>query len=118
LEQLKTLAEKYPLYYKLINIKPKWGIDFSIDYAGVDGHTFEIFHYEWDSFNLEQVEQVKLKLEQVIMETDWDAAAFELMNKSQEWFNLDFFEQSAYKCKFFNLPNEHFKTVLWDWKQK
>jgi hypothetical protein len=124
LEQLKEWAygtEEHPgtpLFHKVIAIRPKWGIDFSLDYVGTDGNgnmiACEIFHYEWDSFDYEKAKQMKLMVEKVIETTDWNQAAKEVLARKKEWQDLSFFEQSDWKCKFFGLPSENFKMVTWD----
>jgi hypothetical protein len=113
LRQLQTFAANNPLFHKVIAIRPKWGIDFSLDYVGRDGVVFEIFHYEYDCFSYLEAEKARKNVEIVIETTDWNAAAKELLNKKHEWENLSFFEQSDYKCKFFGLPSEQFKMVTW-----
>lgn len=117
LRQLQTWGANNPLFYKLIGIRPKWGIDFSLDYVGRDGKgnmiACEIFHYEWDSFSYPEAEKARKKVEKVIEETDWNTATKILLDKKSEWENLSFFEQSDYKCRFFGLPSEQFKMVTW-----
>lgn len=127
LKQLKEWANgndttmAVPLFYKLISLRSKWGIDFSMDYVGTDG-TFgsedsmiacELFHYEWDSFSFEEADAARIRLEKVIEETDWNKAAKELLRRKEEWIHLPFFEQSDWKCAFFGLPSEKFKMVAW-----
>lgn len=103
-----------PLFYKLLAIRPKWGIDFSMDYVGRDGTVCELFHYEWDSFSYEEAEESRLRLEQVIENTNWNQAAKELLDSRVIWENMSFFEQSDWKCAFFGLPSEQFKSVIWN----
>jgi hypothetical protein len=109
-----------PLFQKLLSMKPKWGIDFSMDYVGYDGPegsgsmiACELFHYEYDSFDFNEAEEARLRLEKVIENTDWNEAAKELLRCKPEWENLSFFEQSDWKCRFFGLPSEQFKMVVW-----
>ena len=114
LEQLLTLAENYnPMLYKLTKMKPKWGIDVSIDFVSED-HVFEVFHYEWDAFDYESVLEKKFEIENLVLNLNWDDVALELINKKDEWYYLDFFEQSKWKTDFFGLSPEKFKNVIWD----
>lgn len=114
LEQLKRWANVEPMLHKLINIRPKWGLDFSIDYVDFRGNVFEIFHYEWDTFDYQDAIEMKNRVEKVIEDTNWDRAASELLNRKSEWINLPFFEQSDWKCNYFGLPKEQFKMVTWN----
>jgi hypothetical protein len=126
-EQLEAWARGHPelgipgcpLFQKLLSMKPKWGIDFSMDYVGYDGTegsmiACELFHYEYDCFTFSEAEEAKLRLERVIENTDWNEAAKELIKRKAEWENLSFFEQSDWKCRFFGLPSEKFKMVVWN----
>ncbi len=114
LSQLEFFAKTNFLLYKLINIRPKWGIDFSMDYADQSGNTFEILHYEYDSFDYNEINDKKKTCEEKFLDTDWDFAAQHLMRHKSEWHNLDFFAQSAWKCNYFGLPDERFKEVIWE----
>ena len=58
LEQLEYIAQEHnPMLWKLVKMKPKWGIDISIDYVSPEA-VFEVFHYEWDAFNYDAVSAV------------------------------------------------------------
>lgn len=113
LDQLLYLARKNPLIYKVIQIKPKWGIDFSLDYVDKDGDCFEVLHYEHDSFSFEDANMVKRELESLIFDTDFEESAQYLKSCKEDWKNLEFFDQSDWKCGFFGIPKERFKMVIW-----
>lgn len=113
-EQLISWARENALIWKIIKIKPKWGLDFSIDYADHDGNVFEVLHWEWDSFSYDEVIEKRDKYEPILRNTDWNDAAKKLLRIKDQWYNLDFFEQSNYKCNYFGIEPEQFKMVLWE----
>jgi hypothetical protein len=104
LKQLKTFALINPLIRKLIHIQPKWGIDFSMDYVD-HKECLEIFHYEYDGFDVDQIEDIREKIEEVILSTNFDRVAKDLIQRKKEWINLEFFDQSDWKCKYFGVPS-------------
>lgn len=112
-EQLVAMSEYNPMLWKLIKMKPKWGIDISIDYVS-ELKCFEVFHYEWDSFIYEEVIEKKLEIEKFILNLDWDQTAIDLWKVKHEWINLDFFEQTQWRTDFFGLEPEKFKNVIWE----
>lgn len=113
LAQLKMWSQDLPLIHKLISIRPKWGLDFSMDYADRDGNVFEVLHWEWDSFDYNEILAVKQGAEQILLNIDWADAAKTLLNRKDEWHHLDFFAQSDWKCEFFGITKEQFKMVIW-----
>ena len=112
-QQLRTLAETNPLIYKVINIKPKWGLDFSMDYASPEGHTFEVLHYEFDTFSYHEAQDRKLEYERKFVNIDWDHAAQQVWQHKDEWYDLPFIQQSAWKCEYFGIEHESFGHVCW-----
>lgn len=113
LNQLKDYAKLNPLLWKLIHMKPRWGIDVSIDYVDLEGRVFEVFHYEWDDFKYDLVVSKKKEIEKFVLETDWSAAADDLWERRDEWMHLDFFEQSDWKTEYYGLSPEKFKNIIW-----
>jgi hypothetical protein len=114
LEQLKEYAKRNNLVNKLINYKGKWGVDFSMDYVDSLGNSMEILHFEYDSYNLNEVQEIKEKVEEKLFTVDWNQAAQFILEKKNEWIDLEFFEQSKWKTDFFNLPQERFKQNAWE----
>jgi hypothetical protein len=113
LEELQHWARALPLINKVIAIRPKWGLDFSMDYVDRQGNAFEVLHWEWDSFDYDEIQAVKLEIEPVLKAIDWQDAAQNILAKKDSWHDLDFFTQSAWKCNYFGVPEERFKMVAW-----
>jgi len=111
--QLLEISKINPMLHKLIKMKPKWGIDISIDYVSEDA-VFEVFHYEWDSFEYNAVVDKKAEIEEFMLSRDWDDIAKTLWNKKDEWYDLDFFEQTQWRTDYFGLSPENFKNVIWE----
>jgi len=114
LAQLKEYAQKNPLLWKLIKMKPKWGIDLSIDYVDDSGNVFEIFHYEWDGFNFNDVAQKKEEIERFVSKQNWGISARIVWERRDEWMEMDFFGQSKWRTDFFALSPEKFKNIVWE----
>jgi hypothetical protein len=114
LGQLKEYVKDNNLVNKLINYKGKWGVDFSMDYVDSKGNSMELLHFEYDSFNYNEIQDIKVKVESIVKGTDWEAATRYMMIRKYEWINLEFFEQSKYKTDFFGLPAERFKQNAWE----
>lgn len=113
LAELEHWAGDLPLIHKVLALRPKWGLDFSMDYVDRTGNAFEVLHWEWDSFDYNEIQAVKESIEPVLLAIDWDDAAASILKHKAEWHHLDFFAQSAWKCEFFNIPKERFKMVSW-----
>ena len=112
-EQMVELADRCPLIHKVLQIKPKWGLDFSVDYADSQGNVFEVLHWEWDTFDFEEIQQKKKQMDIFLLSQNWDKMAKQLLEKKAEWHDLGFFKQSAYKTDFFGIEKERFKMVIW-----
>jgi len=112
-QQLLAFAHINPMLYKLVRMKPKWGIDISIDYVS-EHAVFEVFHYEWDSFEYQAVVDKKGEIEEFVLAQDWDDVAKTLWKKKDQWYNLDFFDQTQWRTDYFGLTPENFKNVIWE----
>ena len=99
-QQLIEVSANRPILQKLLNIKPKWGIDFSLDYVTHD-IVMEVIHIEQDFDNLEDAYRAKERLEHIIDTTDWYEGAIELWKRKAEWENLSSDDHSDYKAQFF-----------------
>lgn len=99
-EQIKEVCKNRPILQKLLNIKPKWGIDFSLDYVTHD-IVMEVIHIEQDFDNVESAYEAKQRLEHIIDNTDWFDGAMRLHQRKNEWENLSSDDHSDYKAQFF-----------------
>jgi hypothetical protein len=114
LRDLKNWAKELPLLHKVIAIRPKWGLDFSMDYVDRAGNAFEILHWEYDGFDYNEIQDTKVTMESMLLSIDWDDAGASLLEKKSQWHHLDFFAQSEWKCRYFGVENERFKMVVWE----
>ena len=113
LEELKMWTKSLPLLNKIIALRPKWGLDFSMDYVDRQGNAFEVLHWEYDGFDYEEVQFLKLQVQDKFASTDWDDAGKQMLKHKDQWHHLEFFEQSEWKCNYFGIPKERFKMVAW-----
>jgi hypothetical protein len=113
LAQLEGWARHNNLIYKIIKMRPKWGMDISVDYVDADGNVFELLHWEYDGFDYQEIADKKTNIEKILLTVDWNSAAAEMIRRKSEWHHLGFFEQSAWKTEFFGIEKERFKMVLW-----
>jgi hypothetical protein len=113
LAELEHWARALPLIHKVIALKPKWGLDFSMDYVDRQGNAFEVLHWEWDSFDYLEIEAVRKTIEPVLANIDWQDAGKQILAHKDSWHHLDFFAQSQWKCEYFGIPEERFKMVAW-----
>jgi hypothetical protein len=114
LKELQHWAKSLPLIYKVIALRPKWGLDFSMDYVDQQGNAFEVLHWEWDSFDYAEIEAVRKTIEPVLAAINWQDAGHRILLQKESWHHLDFFAQSEWKCKYFGIPAERFKMVAWN----
>ena len=99
-EQIKEVCATRPILQKLLNIKPKWGIDFSLDFVTHD-IVMEVIHIEQDFDSVDAANEAKERLEHIIDTTDWYDGAVKLWQRKDEWVNLSSDDHSDYKAQFF-----------------
>jgi hypothetical protein len=112
-EQILKWSEQMPLCHKLLQIRPKWGLDFSIDWVDRAGNAFEVLHWEYDGFDFAEVDAVRESMEQKLKTIDWQRAGQDILKHKDQWHHLEFFAQSDWKCNYFGIPRERFKMVAW-----
>ena len=110
---LWKLAQKDPRIHRVLQQRPRFGLDICVEYIQPDGTIFEVLHWEYDSINPEEIEYFRNLYQDKFLNTDWEHAAQQLLNKKSEWHHLPWFPQSKYKCDYFGVIPENFGQVLW-----
>ena len=102
LEQLIRHSTAYPYLKKFTKIRPKWGVDFALEY--VDGEDFlEVIHIEYDFADLDQALETKAICHQKIFETDWEHFTQQLIRHKDEWISLEGMDRNDWKAKFWGM---------------
>lgn len=102
LHQLTNISAEYPKLQKMINIKPKYGLDFAIDWIDNE-QVVEMFHIELDCRDYDTFVDIVEKLQVFIETTDWQSKGEELIACKSEWIDLDEYDQAVYKAKLYGL---------------
>src|SRR5210317_702645 len=66
-KQIERLISKKPTLSKLLSIRQKWGLDFSLDFVSKDGWSIEVFHIENDLLTLPKALEAKKRAEDLII---------------------------------------------------
>jgi hypothetical protein len=113
LEQIKLWSQWNTQLYKLIKLKPKWGLDFSVDYTDKEGNCIETIHYEHDEFSYDAIEARRQLVEPIFASTDWNDFSKQILKRKDEWINLDLFAQGDWKCAYLGIPIDSQKMISW-----
>ena len=106
-EQIERHVKERPVLNKLLKVRPKWGIDASLDYMYEDGEIMEMFHIEADRNDVDAVNELKSEVEELLLNTDWDDAAKVIRRRENEWRHLNADDQGDWKCQFFGLERSY-----------
>ena len=98
--QLEIAVEDRPILNKLLGIRCKWGLDFSLDWIDHNG-CMEVIHIEQDFYDYDTACAAQDKLEFIIENTDWEQGAHDLIARRSEWEHLSSDDHSDYKAQFF-----------------
>lgn len=107
------MAKQDPRIHRVLQQRPRIGLDLCIEYIQPDGTIFEVLHWEYDSVNPEEIEHYRQLYQDRFLNMDWEFAAQQLLVKKHEWHDLAWFPQSKYKCDYFGIIPENFGQVLW-----
>jgi hypothetical protein len=110
---LWQLSKKDPRVHRVLQQRPRFGLDLCIEYIQPDGTIFEVLHWEYDNVDPDHIEHYRVLYQDKFLNTDWEFAAQQLLAKKSEWHDLAWFPQSKYKCDYFGIIPENFGMVLW-----
>ena len=98
LEQIKHHSQQYPYLKKYLLSRPKWGLDFALEYVDNSGY-LEVLHIERDFLNLEQARSTKNQLENQLLSTDWDKFVDDLKSTKHKWQALEGLHKNDWKAR-------------------
>ena len=101
--QIHKFAEKRPELIKLLNIRPKWGADFCVDYVTSE-ECFELIHWEWDFLNINEFTAHIEKMEKVVEKTRWADIVNAVTIFRRNYTVLDSETEGNFKANLFGLP--------------
>lgn len=101
-EQLQKKKSVLPQLNKYLNLVPKWGVDFALEYYENDT-SLEVLHIEMDYRNYYEAVASKEKLEQLILNTDWKDFVDSLLRNKSQWEGLNGMTQNDWKAVHWGL---------------
>lgn len=110
--QLLNHVHKFPELLKYLNLKPKWGLDFALEYYKKDKF-IEVMHFEMDYESYDQAVEAKQYFENKILETDWDLFVAMLLSTEDDWIHLKGMEQNDWKAKLWGLDKAEVTLKTW-----
>lgn len=108
-EAIKKKAEKDPRFLKMLSLRPKFGIDISLDFV-YEGRITELVHIEADFTNIAEAIDAKEQAEEILSKVDFMKKAEELISLRSEWESLQSDDQSDYKARHFGF-NRAFDNI-------
>jgi hypothetical protein len=97
-EQLERMSRVYPYLKKYLLLKPKWGFDFALEYAGDE--YLEVLHIEQDFDSYREALERKKHFEELVFYEDWEMFAAELVKHKAFWEPLQGMERNDWKARF------------------
>jgi hypothetical protein len=106
-DQIIQFSKQHPQLADLLDIKPKWAIDFRLDYLDKE-MMIEVLHLEEDFYDIEQAREMKDWVEAKILSTDWVDFVARLKAHLPTWQSIKGETlQRQWKAEFWGLPKEH-----------
>lgn len=98
-DQLEKIALDIPSANFLLQIKPKWGIDFDLNAIAPDGSVFEVLHIEYDLHDYNEFKEHKESFETLVKRANWTNVAQEIWEQKPIWSQLQGYDQNHWKAK-------------------
>lgn len=111
-EQLQNAAVAAPIFSKILNIQPKWGLDFNLDYYDEVG-PLELFHVEFDSRDRDEVQVFKERVEKFVVETEWEYVVERLRATQWEWQPIVGMKQNDWKARLLGFEKAELTQKTW-----
>lgn len=107
--QIEQWADDRPLLAKLLQIKPKWGLDIDIEYVFADGYVMDLLHIEEDFHDYDEFMTRKLYLETFVQELgrNFDVLAAHLRRRQNEWIGMTADDQNNYRARLFGFDGAY-----------
>ncbi len=105
-KQLEQMSCKYPYLKKYLLLKPKWGFDFALEYAGDE--YIEVMHIERDFDSYQEAVDRKGQFEEMVYSEDWELFVSELLKRKALWGPLQGMARNDWKARFWGFDKaEH-----------
>ncbi len=102
LEQIKFFSQKHPRLVKLLNLTPKYMVDFCLDYI-VDGKVYELIHIEHDFHEYDLYRDHLAAMENLIQNTNWEQAYKDLKPYFESNHEFNEYAQARFKAEYYGL---------------
>lgn len=101
-QQLEARKKQFPQLNKYLNIAPKWGLDFALEYYN-ENAWIEVLHIETDYRDYDEALEAKDWFEKKILSTDWPGFLKSLVHNKDFWEKLPGMEQNNWKAVHWGL---------------
>lgn len=98
-EQIQSLSVENSRAQFLLQSKQKWGFDFALDYIDDHNKVWEIIHIEWDSYDFNEIIEMKENIQKEILSLDWEDISKHIVARKDDWSNLEGFKQNDWKAR-------------------
>lgn len=100
--QLRGWAGQFPQLRKFLLLKPKWGLDFALEFANGDDY-IEVLHIEQDFDSYQAAESARGLLEIQLINTDWWDFTAHLLKHRSQWETLQGQARNDWKARYWGL---------------